>query len=379
MKPRIALVGARGIGNYGGFETFVSELAPRLSVKGFEVYCTSEIDGSKYRGYEDVNIVNFPLKMPSTYVLRHLFEFAYDLYFDFYFSFKQKSDLIYFLGTTVNIFSILPRLVGKKSIVNMAGLEWKRTKFNVVYRKMLKLFFSLSLIGSNYLIIDNVNLIDSVEKKSRNKVVLISYGVNDMKAMPWSQTRLPFHANVNPDEFWLIVARLQPDNNVHEIIEAYKEAPSDKPLIIIGDYACSAKYRAMIEKSINGIPLGKKIIMAGGIYDQSVLNMIRQNAFGYIHPHSIGGTNPSLLEAMVTRNAIIANDNVFNREVAKDSVLYFGSREELIGQMKFLENNPEARSKLKQSAYDSVLLGNSWDKIADDYARLFGDMLLTHE
>ena len=132
----------------------------------------------------------------------------------------------------------------------------------------------------------------------------------------------------------------------------------------------------MIEKSIKEIPLGKKIIMAGGIYDQNVLNMIRQNAFGYIHPHSIGGTNPSLLEAMVTRNAIIANDNVFNREVAKDSVLYFRGREELIGQMKFLENNPEARSKLKQSAYDSVLLGNSWDKIADDYERLFNDLLL---
>ena len=145
-------------------------------------------------------------------------------------------------------------------------------------------------------------------------------------------------STINPDEYWLAVARLQPDNNIETILNGYIKSNSEKPLIIIGDFSCDDDYEKSLKSILNN-NTNKKIIFTDGIYNQEHLNMFRQNCFGYIHAHSIGGTNPSLLEAMIMKNIIIAHDNEFNKEVARDSVVYFKDYEDLNNQINLIENN----------------------------------------
>ena len=220
-KKRIGIVGARGIANYGGFETFVAEFAPRLVEKGYEVYCSCERDEKLNKEYKGAKLIYFPIKMPLNYQLRKIVEFFYDIYFGFFFTFK--CDVVYFLGFSANIFTLFPRLFGKLSLVNMAGVEWERSKFSNFERSVLKFFFKLSLIGSNYVIIDNKNLIDHIEGRYQKKAVYITYGVNEIPQIEWDQSISDQYTKkkVLPNDYWLVVARLQPDNNIEKILNGY--------------------------------------------------------------------------------------------------------------------------------------------------------------
>lgn len=371
-KKKIGIVGARGIANYGGFETFVSELAPRLVEKDFDVYCSCEKDDEMNPEYKRAKLVYFPWKMPSNYQLRKMLEFFYDLYFGFLFSFK--CDVVYFLGFSANIFTFFPRLLGKKSYVNMAGVEWERSKFSKKERSLLKMFFKLAVIGSNNVIIDNNKLINYFDEKYHNKALYITYGVDFIPKIGWNQDTSDSYTNtpILPQEYWLAVARLQPDNNIETILNAYMKSSTQKPLVIIGGFSTDDDYEKTLKNSLNGNN-GKEIIFTGGIYHQDHLNMFRQNCFGYIHAHSIGGTNPSLLEAMVMKNIIIAHDNEFNRDVAKDAALYFKDDEDLKEKIALVEGSSSEFSYLKKNSYENAKSNFNWENITDKYSKLFGE------
>jgi rhamnosyltransferase len=369
-NKKIALIGARGIANYGGFETFVSEFAPRLVKNGFEVYCSCEKAIKMPSEYKGAKLIYFPIKMSSNYQLRKVIEFFYDIYFGLICSFK--CDVIYFLGFSANIFTFFPRLIGKKSFVNMAGVEWERSKFSKMERSLLKFFFKLSLIGSNHVIIDNQNLINYIDKKYHHKIIYLTYGVNEIPEIGWNQeiTNSYTKSCVKPEGYWLAVVRLQPDNNIETILNGFIESESEKPLIIIGDFSCEIDYEKSIKKILEDNPT-KQIIFTGGIYDQDHLNIFRQNCFGYIHAHSIGGTNPSLLEAMIMKNIIIAHDNEFNREVAGHTAVYFKNSHDLKDKLESVEKNYDDYLKLKRGAYNTVKKNYSWDCIIDEYKSVF--------
>jgi rhamnosyltransferase len=369
-KKKIAIVGARGIANYGGFETFVSELAPGLVDQDFEVYCSCEKDEKMPLEYKGAKLTYFPIRMPSNYQLRKFTEFFYDIYFGFLFTFK--CDVIYFLGFSANIFTFFPRIFGKKTYVNMAGVEWERSKFSKRERSLLKFFFKLSVIGCNNVIIDNKKLINYIDPKYHHKVIYATYGVNELPEIEWNQdianqyTKSP----VKPNGYWLAVARLQPDNNIELIIDGYIKSNSDKPLIIIGGFSSEEDYEYSLKTILDKNP-DKKIIFTGGIYNQDHLNMFRQNCLGYIHAHSIGGTNPSLLEAMVMKNIIIAHDNEFNREVSEKSTVYFKDADELGKNIRKIEEDPQKFMEYKNKTFIQVKNNYSWDRIVDEYKTIF--------
>jgi rhamnosyltransferase len=369
-NKKIAIVGARGIANYGGFETFASELAPGLVKKGFDVYCTCERNDEMPEEYKGAKLIYFPIEMPSNYQLRKIVEFFYDICFGVILSFR--CDVVYFLGFSANIFTFFPRIFGKKSFVNMAGVEWERSKFSPNERKLLKLFFKLAVIGSNHVIIDNKKLINHIDEKYHHKAIYIAYGVNEIPEIKWNQdtansyTKIP----VNSNGYWLAVARLQPDNNIETILNGYMGSKSEKPLIIIGGFSCEDDYEQSLNKILKDNP-DKKVIFTGGIYNQEHLNMFRQNCFGYIHAHSIGGTNPSLLEAMIMKNIIIAHDNEFNREVAGDSAVYFKDSQDLKNKIELIDESINNYIKLKMKAYNLVKKNYSWNEIVYEYINLF--------
>jgi rhamnosyltransferase len=370
FNKKIGIVGARGIANYGGFETFVSELAPRLVEEGFEVYCTCEKDDGMFPEYKGAKLIYFPIEMPSNYTVRMIVEFFYDIYFGFVCSFK--CDVVYFLGFSANIFTFFPRIFRKKSFVNMAGVEWERSKFDKFEQELLKFFFRLAVIGSNKVIIDNKKLISCIDKKYHHKTAYITYGISEIPEINWDQKVADSYtrSKILSGEYWLVVARLQPDNNIETVLKGFINSKSNKVLVVVGSFSSDETYKKVI-KTILENKQDKRIIFTGGIYDQDHLNMFRQNCFGYIHAHSIGGTNPSLLEAMIMKNIIVAHDNQFNREVAGDTVVYFENNNDLKHKIEKVESNLEDYIKLEENTYNRVKTVYSWDGIVNKYNKLF--------
>lgn len=375
-NKKIAIVGARGIANYGGFESFVREIATRFSIEGYDVYCSSEKTGNLSDKYQDVNLVYFPIRMPENYgIKRKILHLTYKIYFSIYFSLFKKCDVIYFLGAAQSIFTIIPRLFGKSCMVNMGGVEWKRSKFNKFEKFLIRINFKLSVICSNYVIIDNNGLKNYISEKYRKKLVYIPYGASiDLKNSEWDKNiadqyfKNDFKAD--PNDYWLMVTRISPDNNVHTVIDAFIKSDSKKPLIVIGSLSSSTSYCNEISKILKNNK-DKKIIFMGGIYNQDHLNMFRSNCFGYIHAHSIGGTNPSLLEAMFLKNIIIAHENEFNKEVCGDSALFYNNIEDLIFKIEMLEKNYHNFAPCKYKAFERVLKYYNWEQVVNDYLKIF--------
>ncbi|MGP8024376.1 MAG: DUF1972 domain-containing protein [Methanobacterium sp.] len=373
---RIAILGSRGIpAKYGGFETFAEGLSSRLVENGYEITVSCEYQplNSRINEFNGVKLEYFPLKAPKSYLLRMFYENLSDIYF--LIKLTRNHDLIYFLGTEVGFFLFIPKLLKSniRLLVNIDGVMWKRTKFNKFARFLLKINHYFATVFANTIITDAKEMKNYVPDFYKNKAVYIPYGINIPKNIPWSKeimknlNNYDKIKNISPNNYWLIVARLEPENNISMAIDAFSESKTELPLIIIGEFT-SEKYR----KQLYGITENcNNIVFMGSIYDINMLNMLRQNCFAYIHGHTVGGTNPSLLEAMIMKNIIIAHDNEFNREVCGNSGIYFKDANELKDKLELIENDFSQYLKLKEDAYHRVKEEYSWNEINGKYMKLF--------
>ncbi|MCE7700233.1 MAG: glycosyltransferase, partial [Methanobacterium paludis] len=207
-------------------------------------------------------------------------------------------------------------------------------------------------------------------------VQFIPYGAKSIsEKISWDSEKLPERIKgVTPNpSYWLVVARLEPENNIHTILEAYVKSNVEKPLLVVGNFS-SPKYKATVMDIVNQKP-EKQVIFAGGIYNPESLNMLRQNCFAYIHGHSVGGTNPSLLEIMTMKTVILAHENPFNREVCGDSVVYFDDSDDLREKMETVDANIEDFIELKEKSYQKVKAEYCWDTVIDKYNSMFDELL----
>jgi rhamnosyltransferase len=380
VSKKVAIIGARGISNWGGFETAAREIAPRLAERGYEVYCSCEKNSCDLDAYKGVKMIYFPVRMPKNYELRKIFEVFYDLYFMIVCSTVLNCDIVYSLGYNANILACIPRLFGKKIVFNMAGLEWERSKFGRVQQYIVRTLFLLASVGANHVIIDHEKLKPYVPSRYHDKVVHLTYGANEPIVPPWDVSRVAAgakstHVNqIAPNEYWLVVARLEPDQHIATIVNSYARSASTKPLVVAGDFT-SEEYERSVKRALNDLSSDKDVIFTGGIYDLDVLSMLRHNCFAYLHGHSKGGTNPSLLEAMIHRNIVIAHDNVFNRGVCGDLALYFKDGDDLQEKMRMIESDPLKYAECKHQAREKVRAEYSWDKVADQYDAFFTQLL----
>jgi glycosyltransferase involved in cell wall biosynthesis len=374
-KPSIAIIGSRGIpNNYGGFEGFTEILSQNLAKKGYNVHVSCEHPGEKPspNTYKGANLFYFPINHPNSAVMGMFYEILYDVYSLFVASIKAEQ--IYMLGYSAALFFFIPKLFGKKLYLNPDGFEWKRAKFNSHIKFILKVNEKLGTFWADKIIADSNEIKKYYDKKYDMESSFIAYGADEIPEVKWDNDKLPDilqHGISIDSEYWLIVARLEPENNIHTIIEGYIKSDANKPLIVVGNFS-SPTYQKLIEGIVsNKFIQNKKIVFTGGIYDQESLNMLRQNCFGYIHGHSVGGTNPSLLEAMIMKNVIMVHNNQFNMEVCEDSALYFNDSDELKKRINQIENNPENYLELKDKAFNRVKNEYSWNKIVGQYHELF--------
>ncbi|WP_432704167.1 DUF1972 domain-containing protein [Methanothermobacter thermautotrophicus] len=374
----MVLIGSRGIpANYGGFETFAEGLATRMVKENYDITVTCEYEPPESRidDYKGVKLIYFPLKPPENYFLRKFYENLSDIYF--LLKLSRRFDIIYFLGIEVGLFLFIPKILNRNLMlmVNIDGVMWKRTKFNILERWLLKLNHIFATIFADKIVIDAENMGNYVSESRRKKTVFIPYGVEEIEEVSWDPRKLKALSDRNPliekikrNDYWLVVARLEPENNIHVIIEGFLKSNSTRPLVIVGD-PTSEKYKRSMEKLLKKYQ-SKNVLMIGSIYDSDILNMLRQNCFVYIHGHSVGGTNPSILEAAISKNIILAHDNEFNREVCGDFAIYFKDSDDLKDKLELLEEDPEAY-KLKEKLQDRVKKRYSWDKIVNKYMLAF--------
>ncbi len=372
MALKIAILGSRGIpAKYGGFETFVDEISKRLVAKGYEIYVSCE--GStipKIHKYNGVNLFYFPLRP----FCRVIYETIYDIY-----SLIKASlmcDYIYMLGYGAGFFFFIPKLFRKKLFVNVDGIEWRRDKYSKVEKLILYLSEIFAVHFSDIIIADSIEIKEYIESKHGTKAVYISYGVEQLPIELWNPSKLKEISSDNNltslenNSYYLVVARLEPENNIHVIVEGFLLSNTTKKVIIVGNFL-SRKYELFIDEIIARLNGHDQIIFTKGIYEKHLLNMLRQNCFSYIHGHSAGGTNPSLLEAMVMKNIIVAHDNEFNKEVGNNAILYFKDSLDLRNCIENIENNYSVYLKLKSDSYERVLTHYSWEDVAIEYSILF--------
>jgi len=374
---RLAIIGARGIHNYGGFETLVGELAPKLRERGYEIYCSVRRDDSPGSAseYKGVKLEYFPFRFPRSNRLGRVFEVLYDWYFEVKFSFFSKVDFVYCLGIPAGILSPFCRLSGARIIINIDGLEWKREKFSFLERAYIRLAYLVSYIGATYLILDNSQLIGHVPSSIRWKAIFIPYGVAPIECVKLDDSVIGKYVEqaslkVRPHDYWLVVARLEPDNKIHTIVEAYAKSSTRKPLIIVGGFS-STSYAESVKNLLAHVGDGKSVILLGPVFDKGDLETLRCNCAAYLHGHSVGGTNPSLLEAMSSGNLIVAHRNQFNEEVAAENAFYFDGSEDLARTMDFLDANPDKRSEYGSSARARAREKYRWDEVVATYDKLF--------
>ena len=376
MKSRIAFLGSRGIpAKYGGFETFAERVAPALAAEGREVWVSCEGTAPpRPSEYEGVKLFYFPLKP----FRRVFYETIYDI-----FSLLRASltcDCIIMLGYGAGFFFFIPKLFRKKIAVNVDGREWTREKYNSLEKTALHANELFALRYADMAIAD-ARAIKRYLKESRGvEATFIPYGVDVPASAPWNLAKLrALHgaselASLESSGYYLLVARLERENNIDTIVEGFLAAGTDKQLIIVGDFLDS-NYQSEIDDLISHYPANDRVTFVGAIYEKDALNMLRQHCFAYFHGHSAGGTNPSLLEAMITQNIIIAHDNPYNREVCDRFALFFNDTTAVSTHIRSLEVHPDAYQKLRIGAFSRAKNDYSWSRVVQQYDGLIDDVL----
>ncbi len=360
---KIAILGTRGIPNYyGGFEQFAEFFSVYLVEKGHEVFVyNSHNHPFQEKTFQGVNIIhqNDPEHKLGTF---GQFIYDYNCIMD---SRKRNLDIVLQLGYTSN--SIWCFLLPKKPIIitNMDGLEWKRSKYSKPVQQFLKFAERLAVNSSDYLISDSLGIKDFINKQYNKDSTYIAYGAHSFND-PNEAILSDF--NVEKNQFNMIMARFEPENNLDMVLEGVALDENKTPILVIGKH--ETKYGNYLKNKYKN---HQNIRFMGGIYNLDHLNNLRHFSNLYFHGHSVGGTNPSLLEAMASKALIVAHNNHFNKAILKENGHYFSNPQEvknILDTIKKIDN-----LQLVQNNFEAIENEFNWDKINGEYLQLFEECI----
>jgi glycosyltransferase involved in cell wall biosynthesis len=356
---RIAIIGTRGIPNrYGGFEQFTEYIAPMLVERGYELYVYNS-SAHPYKGtqWKGVNII---AKADPEAQMGTIGQFVYD--FNCIMDARRRNfDIILQLGyTSSSIWSFcFPR--SSWIVTNMDGFEWRRAKYSRPVQWFLKHAEKWAALYSDFLIADSSTMQEYIQEKYKRSADYITYGATVFDKP--DETALE-KFDLTRHSYNMLVARIEPENNIETIIRGCLASDTDAPLLIIGNH--QNKFgRYLTNKYID-----KKIIFYGAVYDLETLNQLRYHSRFYFHGHSVGGTNPSLLEAMASQSLIVAHDNVFNRAVLENDAYYFRSSSDITALLNTGPSRMGEATKI-ESNLQKIRTKFSWQHVADQLENVF--------
>lgn len=313
---KVGIIGTRGIPNeYGGFEQFAMHFAEFLVLQGMEVVVyNSSNHPYQEKKWKGVNIVHCYDPEPR---IGSAGQFVYDLH-SILNTRKQKFDVVFQLGYTSS--SIWGFLFPKDTriITNMDGQEWRRSKYNKWVQKFLKKAEKWAVRQSDELIADSRGIQEYLKQTYEVNSHFIPYGANEIKEF---DSQILTKYKLEPKKYNLVIARLEPENNIETIILGHMNNQNHK-LVVIGNV--TTKYGSYLTQKYSHF-----VTFLGSNYDFHELNSLRYFSQLYFHGHSVGGTNPSLLEAMACKCNIVANNNPFNKDVVEDNALYFSNENDI--------------------------------------------------
>ena len=361
---KIAIIGTVGLpAKYGGFETLTSHLVKQLSsTYDFTVYCSgkkykkeerlSSFEGAKleYINLEANGIQSIPYDTLS--ILKAI----------------RNNDILLVLGVAgAWIFPLIRLFTNKKIIVSIDGIEWKRDKWSLPAKLYLWWAEKIAVKFSHIDISDNESIQDYTAMRYKTLSRVVEYGANHTVSVSPNEKdfeKYPFLQN----EYAVKVCRIEPENNVHLVLEAFKKHIS-KTLVIVGNWE-NSPYGKKLRETYNSCA---NIYLLDPIYNQREIDLIRGNAHLYIHGHSAGGTNPSLVEAMYLGLPVISYNVSYNKTTTEGKAIYFDTTEDLVTILEKM--NPEVARQLKLTMKSIANRRYTWELIAKKYEQLFEEAM----
>jgi len=379
---RIAFIGSRGIpGKYGGTETFVEEVSKRLS-KDFKIHVTCESNKFFEDVYDRIIRVHTPSIQGKSVTIPSINDVISTTYL--LLRHPKDVDVIYYVAPDGALAAILAKLAKKKILINPDGIEWKRLlkrsyfipfhMFPIYLATMIYMYLMeyLSCKLPDVVVADSVGIKEHLKKRYNPKrVVYIAYGARELVSFDISKDKeleILKKFGLSPKEYYLTVARIVAENNIHLEIKGFKKVNSTKKLVIVGNFNKKDPYTKYLLK-LKG--KNENIIFLNPIYDRKILGILRKNCFAYIHAYEVGGTNPSLLEQMLFKRPILAYDVPFNKEVLPEGGIYFKDAEDLTNKMEMLERGEFDLKLIKKTQVKRIQRQYNWEKVAKEYERLF--------
>ncbi|WP_207709622.1 DUF1972 domain-containing protein [Actinomadura macrotermitis] len=352
---------------YGGFETAVEEIGRRLVAAGHEVtvYCRGERHGDEYLGMRLVYLPAIEKKVAET--LSHTG-------FSVLHAFREKigrdgADVaLVFNAANAPLLPVL-RTLRIPVATHVDGLEWKRTKWSGAGQRYYRAAEALAVRWSDALIADARGIQDYYRERFGAESVFIAYGAPILERPDVAKLT---EAGYAPGEYHLVVARFEPENHVHLAIEGYRRSSATRPLVVVGSAPYADEYTARLKALAGDDP---RITFLGGVWDQDLLDSLYAGALSYVHGHSVGGTNPSLLRAMGAGAPVLAYDVNFNREVlGEDAGRFFGDAASLAAEIEAAEADPGRAADRGAAARKRAAERYVWDDVAAAYERLCADL-----
>jgi glycosyltransferase involved in cell wall biosynthesis len=356
---RIAMVGTRGVpARYGGFETAVEEVGRRLAEAGHQVvvYCRTMPgdDDPRPERHLGMDLVHLPAaRKRSLETLSHsALSVAHLL--------RHRTDAA-FVFNAANA-PLLPLLRAARIPVatHVDGLEWRRAKWGGAGRRYYRAAEALAVRWSDALIADAVGIADYYRREFDAPTTLLTYGA---PLIAPGADRLA-ELGLEPDGYHLVVARFEPENHVDLIVDGYRRSGARKPLVVVGSAPYADEYTARVHALADD-----RVRFLGGVWDQVQLDQLYAHCATYLHGHSVGGTNPSLLRAIGAGAAVLAFDVDFNREVTAEAGRYFADAAGVAALVDAAEADPEAVVKAGLRARE-LATRYDWDDVATGYERL---------
>ena len=379
----IFIIGSKGIpSNYGGFETFVDKLTEKKQSKNIKYHVSCLADNDNEFEYNNARCFNVKVKdIGSAKAISYDIE-SLKRCTKYIKENKLENSIVYILacriGPFIRMYKKKLEKMGVKVFVNPDGHEWKRSKWNYAIRQYWKISEKLMVKHADLLVCDSRTIeayIKEDYKKYNPKTTFIAYGsdIEVSKLGNDSSELIEWYKknNIKSNEYYLIVGRFVPENNYETMIREYMKSNSKKDLVIISNVEENKFYKELLEKT--KFNQDKRIKFVGTVYNQELLKKIRENAYGYLHGHEVGGTNPSLLEALSSTNLNLLLDVSFNKEVGDNGAIYFSKEERNLASLidkcdnMTKDNINTLQIKAKQRINDYY----TWEYIVKEYEQLF--------
>jgi glycosyltransferase involved in cell wall biosynthesis len=359
-EKRLSILGIRGLpACHGGFETFAAELAPFLVEHGWRVtvYCQEQGRGPIYTdSWRGVDLVHIPVAGDGA-----LSTIVFDWRSTWHAAAAGRLCLT--LGYNTAVFSVILRMRGVPNLMNMDGIEWTRAKWSMAAKIWLAFNERAGALLANHLVADHPEIKRHLARHTRaEKITTIAYGAPLLDQLP--ATALA-ELGVQPGRFVTVIARPEPENSLLEIVRAFSACERKVQLLVLGNYSGTNAYHRAVKAAASA-----QVRFVGALYDTATVQALRYHSLAYIHGHQVGGSNPSLIEALGAGNAVIAHDNQFNRWVAGSDALYFDGESQLSSILdQLLENAPRLAAMRAHSAL-RARTEFTWPMILARYAEL---------